>query len=516
MLNEMSAATDTPGVHRCPVCLKTYKRREHLQRHRSSHSSERPHRCILCNASFQRTDVLKRHLQTCDGAPNTSSGRRRACDRCVRQKKACNSGQPCQNCERRSVACQYSNLTNAQTGAASSSNSTPSGTPQTQMSLPTNIPGNHQAHPEPTTQLSSSFHSVQGHSNFGGGGGGGEATPVTISVTGPPVSGYPGHLHHHHPGPHPQQHPHHQPEPQHGQAHAQQIIHHDQPHSQPQQHVPHHDITFHHHHHLHTDVHFDDLDALIHQAVSHYPVMDHQHMTDDWLGVEFSSVTSTNEQPQHEQHECESSPSSPGSVYRHYTFNFLYDFTSRTGLVSSFECVTLSQRQLIVATFLRSYYEQQHQQLQQFQQLQQMQQMQQMQQLDFTAGPQLMPAPDAELVHLRGPDPAMPPGVVTLTPDLSLASWSSWLHNPIVLKLQKVILLVKEVVTIKRNNSTVTLTWSPALEHRCLQFFSPARFAKFIELYWSVWHPNVNFLHRPTFDPINAKTILLAAMALIG
>src|SRR4051812_30725511 len=98
---------DAEGLHRCPVCFKGYKRREHLQRHRSSHTSERPHRCIVCNASFQRTDVLKRHLQTCDGTSTTSSNRRRACDRCVRQKKACNSLQPCQNCEKRAVRCEY-------------------------------------------------------------------------------------------------------------------------------------------------------------------------------------------------------------------------------------------------------------------------------------------------------------------------------------------------------------------------------------------------------------------------
>ena len=66
------------------------------------------------------------------------------------------------------------------------------------------------------------------------------------------------------------------------------------------------------------------------------------------------------------------------------------------------------------------------------------------------------------------------------------------------------------------NNSTISLTWSPALEQRCLHFFSPPRFAKFIELYWSVWHPNVNILHRPTFDPTSAKSVLLAGMALIG
>jgi len=39
---------------------------------------------------------------------------------------------------------------------------------------------------------------------------------------------------------------------------------------------------------------------------------------------------------------------------------------------------------------------------------------------------------------------------------------------------------------------------------------------KYLELYWAIWHPNVNFVHRPTFNPIVCKSILLASMALIG
>lgn len=96
--------------YQCPVCSKRYKRREHLFRHTSSHTSERPYRCDSCDGSFQRADVLKRHLRTCDGGGSRSGGRRRACDRCVRQKKACSAHQPCQNCARKDVACFYSTV----------------------------------------------------------------------------------------------------------------------------------------------------------------------------------------------------------------------------------------------------------------------------------------------------------------------------------------------------------------------------------------------------------------------
>lgn len=374
---------DTPGLHRCNVCFKTYKRREHLQRHRGTHTSERPHRCLLCSASFQRSDVLKRHLQTCDGASTTNSpSRRRSCDRCVRQKKACNSTQPCDNCAKRAVECQYSNpsLALPAVGApAAVTHETSDETPQANA-----------VQPVPVEDPASTFSSAPEHSSF---------------------------------------------------------------------------------------YHLDDL---VHHAVSHFPFI-----PDEWLGVDFSQPTIPPDiEALHHFESNTGSCATPSRGYsRGYSFKFLDDFTCRTGLVSSFECATLSQRQQIVSAFHQSNLDDRP--------------------VDFlgTSSP-LSTSPNDAL------------GDVPTDNDLS--SWSSWLHNPIVIKLQQVVLLIKDVVTVKPNNSTVTLTWSPALEQQCLEFFSPSRFAKFIELYWSVWHPNVNFLHRPSFDPTNAKCGLLAGMALVG
>ena len=99
------------ATHQCAICFKSYKRREHLQRHRSSHVFDRPHQCPLCPARFQRTDVLKRHRKTCTGRASRGPRipvRRRACDQCVRQKKACNSCIPCHRCSLRAIECCYS------------------------------------------------------------------------------------------------------------------------------------------------------------------------------------------------------------------------------------------------------------------------------------------------------------------------------------------------------------------------------------------------------------------------
>jgi hypothetical protein len=236
---------------------------------------------------------------------------------------------------------------------------------------------------------------------------------------------------------------------------------------------------------------FDDLDSLIQQTVSQFPLLGNQQIPDGWFDVSTFPPPNGTAPLGTESFEHEPPRNSTTSRYRGYSFRFLYDFTIRTGLVASFECATLAQRQQIVSAFHQSYLEQQA--LGSF----------------GSIPPLSIPAEDVA---------AQVPGFVSGVElaDNSLSSWSFWLHNPIVVKLQQVVLLVKNVVTVKPNNSTITLTWSTALEQQCLQFFSPPRFAKFIELYWAVWHPNVNFLHRPSFDPTSAKSILLAGMALIG
>ena len=88
--------------------------------------------------------------------------------------------------------------------------------------------------------------------------------------------------------------------------------------------------------------------------------------------------------------------------------------------------------------------------------------------------------------------------------------------DPLTIQTHQILLNIKEVVTVKPRNSVVELEWSSVLEQTCMQFFSPQNLRKFLALYWHIWHPNVNFVHRPTFEPVKAKSILVAAMALIG
>lgn len=340
--------------HQCSVCFKSYKRREHLQRHRNSHSADRPHRCPACPGTFQRADVLRRHLRTCDRIISSAyqgATRKRACDRCARQKKACNSARPCQNCSKRGVECAYS-------------------TPKIDT----------QAVEE---RASTSISLGAECSNVA-------AASVDVWM------------------------------PRTGDGERLDSIGFD---------------TF----------TYPDLDLLQYSDQSWQDLFN--------IGSEDLSLTSAD---------------------RNYFFHFLDAFTSRTGFVSSFECGTSEQRLGVL------YNIEEKEQL-------------------------------ADAFWTINVDQSSNQDGTN-----SYGVSSQWLNDPLALQTHQILLLIKEVVLIKPRNSCVTISWSPDIEQRCLQFFSPTSLRKYIELYWSIWSPNVNFLHRPSFHPASSKPILLASMAIIG
>lgn len=353
--------------YQCSLCSKRYKRREHLFRHISSHTSQRPYQCTSCDGAFQRADVLKRHLRTCDGGSSRASTRRRACDRCVRQKKACSSHQPCHSCARKGAHCVYSTDTGSsrsgQSSKAASNDQEQDQRANTQLTSPTQ-----------SSMMPWGF-SMEDLQNFG-------TSPIN---------------------------------------------------------------TF-----------FDP-------ASIHYP-------SPGW--PDFSALVS--ESPATFDPPAESSRKS---------LHFLDKFTSNTGLVSSFDCGTHEQRERVAASL--------DQQL--------------------SAHPRRISVP---ATSMDIPSPLL----LESMSDTSSASDIpvDWFNDPLSLKTHEILLLVEEVVTIKPRNSSVTLDWSPPLRDACLQFFSPANIRRFLGLYWALWHPNVNFVHRPSFDILAAKPTLLAAMALIG
>lgn len=362
--------------YQCSICSKHYKRREHLQRHRSSHASERPHHCPSCNARFQRTDVLRRHCRTCLGLQGGRTAaraitRRRACDRCVRQKKACNSQQPCNRCAQQAVDCFYAgpsgfgqNVLQAEEwtvdvpGAESAEQVLLQNSERGMTAPSVDDTASSRGPVAATTMMPSRWSDFNNDSGMGG------PTRQYMALGDPNVLDY-------------------------------------------------------------ASPSWQDLIAMVSEG-----------------------------------------PPGPDGMH---SFQFLDKMTSSTGLAYSFDCGTPEQREHVLSMVLRGVESE-----------------------NETSQESQSDAPFTEIEALN------------------------WLDDPISLKTHQIMLLVKDIVTVKPRNSAVTLDWSPSLQQTCLQFFSPANLRKFLGLYWAIWHPNVNFVHRPSFDPASAKPAALATMTLLG
>lgn len=332
--------------HQCSICPRSYKRPEHLRRHQDAHDAGRIYTCQSCSTSFHRSDVLKRHSQTCRDRKAQASHRRRACERCVRQKKACDTGAPCSTCTSRHEIC---------------SNRAPEQT------------------------LCGSF----------------------------------------------------------SQTHAEHVPGHSSPE------IPHSLSEF-------TDVGEEGL---------HFPTSPFEFalipgMLDCTVPIDIFSMDRFDDRRGSER------PSS--LITRPQTLDFLARFTSKTGLISSFDCGTLKQRQDVLSVIT-----------------------------------------DGDKEPVLGVTDLLEPSTSAASPTPAIADSLLW-------RTHEILLLAKEVTTIKPRNSIVDLAWSAVVEKMCSQFFSPCNLRKYLEFFWSIWHPNVNFIHRPTFSPAECKVTLLASMVLLG
>ena len=108
-------------------------------------------------------------------------------------------------------------------------------------------------------------------------------------------------------------------------------------------------------------------------------------------------------------------------------------------------------------------------------------------------------------------------GLGTAIPTLGASSLQSEFEkDSLSHKSLEIANLVEEVVRINPRNSAVSVPWDHGVHASCLHFFTPQRMRLYLELYWAIWHPNVNFMHRPSFDSASTKPVLLAAMVIIG
>ncbi|KAI9011519.1 hypothetical protein BC832DRAFT_529294, partial [Gaertneriomyces semiglobifer] len=56
-----SSSSDAKRKYACPSCSLTFRRTEHLLRHKLTHSGEKPYGCDICSRGFSRMDALRRH-----------------------------------------------------------------------------------------------------------------------------------------------------------------------------------------------------------------------------------------------------------------------------------------------------------------------------------------------------------------------------------------------------------------------------------------------------------------------
>ncbi|KAH6653194.1 hypothetical protein BKA67DRAFT_647148 [Truncatella angustata] len=94
---------------RCPRCPRSFKRMEHLKRHRRTHDGTKQFVCSTCSKGFARSDILHRHelIHSATTHDAADTRRKRACLECAKARERCTKGAPCSRCSARSLKCTY-------------------------------------------------------------------------------------------------------------------------------------------------------------------------------------------------------------------------------------------------------------------------------------------------------------------------------------------------------------------------------------------------------------------------
>lgn len=101
--------------------------------------------------------------------------------------------------------------------------------------------------------------------------------------------------------------------------------------------------------------------------------------------------------------------------------------------------------------------------------------------------------------------------------NLGLVHLTSWSGDELGCKsLEMVSCLRKIVLETSQPLNRHLVDWSPQMEAKCTEFFSPSKIRIFLEAYWSIWSPNSPIIHRPTFNALTTPIPLLSALVVIG
>ncbi|KAJ5688988.1 hypothetical protein N7462_003380 [Penicillium macrosclerotiorum] len=91
-----------------------------------------------------------------------------------------------------------------------------------------------------------------------------------------------------------------------------------------------------------------------------------------------------------------------------------------------------------------------------------------------------------------------------------------WTPDPLSLRSNEIVGLMRSVISNKKNDEIIKLEWSPQVQHLCSYFFSPRNIRRFLEYFWSLWYPHCPIVHKPLFDTSSVLTPLLCVMVVIG
>ncbi|KAI0974289.1 hypothetical protein F4678DRAFT_458255 [Xylaria arbuscula] len=110
----------TSSLYQCADCKRRYSRPEHLARHIQTHTLGKRFQCQVCGKAFARADLLKRHAANHENDGDGTKKRRRidaspgsgrvshACRQCATARVKCEEIKPCQRCQKKGFACEYS------------------------------------------------------------------------------------------------------------------------------------------------------------------------------------------------------------------------------------------------------------------------------------------------------------------------------------------------------------------------------------------------------------------------